>query len=82
LLTCCRNPTLKLSPESPPVFTYQTRQKKQSLGINSYLRLVKNAPDLNSKQNQLREWRVETGDWSSVAGEWTYWRVEPNQPIS
>jgi hypothetical protein len=60
LLTCCRNPTLKLSPESPPLFTYQTRQKKQSLGINSYLRLAKNAPDLDSKQNQLREWRLET----------------------
>jgi hypothetical protein len=30
------------------------------LGINSYLRLAKNAPDLDSKQNQLREWRLET----------------------
>jgi hypothetical protein len=35
------------------------------------------APDLDSKQNQLREWRLKTGD--NAASEW---RVEPNQPIS
>jgi len=57
------------------LFTYQTRQKKhipnwrQKKQAN--LRLAKNALDLNSKQNQLREWRMETGD--STSGEW---RVE------
>jgi len=47
------------------------------LGINSYFCLVKNAPDLDSKQNQLREWKVETirfrleallesGEWNRI----------------
>jgi len=88
LLTCCRNPKLKLS---PPLFSkiaatlillatksnkkneklvtwfliasyreYQMRQKKQKLGINSYLLLAKNVPDLDS---ELREWRVKSGEW-------------------
>jgi hypothetical protein len=35
------------------------RQKKQKLGINSYLLLAKNVPDLDSK---LREWRVKSGE--------------------